>query len=518
MKHLLYGVNPDNKYKIAVLIKEAAFKADLMAKHYFLPLHATGIPTEDIIGLSLKYNEHGKAPAKLIKSHLEVILKACEKLETTTLLVADSDYYKKLVGVSKATPHYGYIKPCAFKGYEHINVILSVNYQGLFYNPVMQEKLDMSISTLANHTNGTHIDLGQGIIHSSEYPSTYAEIEDWLTVLYNYSELTVDIETFSLIFNKAGIGTIAFAWDEHNGIAFPVDYVKTHTDEQLSEGIFGSQGNNHGIKALLKQFFLTYRGKLTYHSGTFDIKVLIYELFMDNLLDNEGLVEGLDCMYQSINDTKIITYLATNTTAGNHLGLKHNAFEFAGNYAQDDITDIRKIVLSDLLKYNLIDSLATWYVKKKNWPIMIQDQQLDIYNDIMIPSMKVITHMELTGMPMSKEGIKTLHSELLAVVLKQKKIILDSQLVKDFEWEQQRLRYVTANLLLKKKVRPIEDFEERFNPASDKQTQRLLYEAFGLPIIDTTDTGAPATGAKTIKKLLNQLKLEFNITDKELEQ
>jgi len=372
----------------------------------------------------------------------------------------------------------------------------------------------MSLETLVNHTQGTHVDLGIDIIHSSIYGYDPSEIEDILDDLHQYPELTCDIEAFSLIFSKAGIGTISFAWDEHNGIAFPVDYMDREEGYNKADGFVGTQSDNPEIKKLLRRFFETYKGKLTYHGGTYDIKILIYELFMENLLDNSGLLDGLECMYRSIDDTKLITYLATNSTAGNTLGLKPNSFEYTGNYAQEDIKDIRLIPLPDLLKYNLIDCLATWYVKNKNYPIMIADDQKSIYDEIMIPSMKLITHMELTGMPMDEEHIEVMHQTLLGVITKQKDILRGSQLIKDYEWARQREACVIANLLLKKKIRPIEDFYERFNPASNKQVQELLYDEdqFNLPIIDKTDSGAPAVGAKTLRKHLNSLNRIYKST------
>lgn len=514
-----------------MLIKESAFKHKALVEHYFDPLAKLGIQPDSMLGLSLTYNAQNKAPISLVNDSLVTILKASEKLGVKTLLVADATYFKKLTGERKTEPHHGYIKPCnitrevevydqgsqkymTIKEPYPINIILSVNYQVLFYKPDMQDKLTMSLETLANHTQGTHVDLGQDIIHSAVYPTSYVDIVSTLAGLHAYPELTCDIEAFSLLFHKAGIGTISFAWDQHNGVAFPVDYRVV-----ITNGIHGGdQRPNPEIKLLLKEFFETYKGKITYHGGTYDIKVLIYELFMDNLLDNRGLIEGLDTMYRSIDDTKIITYLATNSTAGNVLGLKPNSFEFTGNYAQEDIKDIRLISLPNLLKYNLIDSLATWYVKNKNYPIMIADDQKSIYDEIMIPSMKLITHMELTGMPMDPDHIKVMHKTLLDIILVQKNLLHSSQLIKDYEWVRQREACVVANLLLKRKVRPIEDFYEKFNPASTKQVQGLLYEPdqFNLHVIDKTDSGAPAVGAKTLKKHLNHLTRKYKLTEKEL--
>ena len=500
MKHILFHANAKNQYKIALLIKEKAFASNNLNKNYISPLISRGLTPDSILALSLKYNDKGKAPVSVIKEHLETILKACRQLSTDTLLVGDSAYFKTLTKLRKAEPHYGYIKPCAIKGYEDIQVILTINYQTLFYNPAIQEKLDMSLDTLMNHVQGTHVDLGTNIIHKANYPSTMLDIRKQLTELLKYPFLSCDIETKSLELAEAGLATISFAWSEHEGCAFAID-----------------RGPSDEVKDFLCDFFELYQGTLVYHGGTYDIKILIYELFMDHSLDIKGIVYGLELMYQKVHDTKLITYLATNTTAGNVLGLKENAFEFAGNYAQEDIKDTTLIPLPQLLEYNLVDCLATWYVFNKNYVQMVEDQQLNIYKEIFIPSMKVITHMELIGMPMNAATIKITSNKLNLIASGNNFILNQSQLIKNWCWRKQRERFIEKNLLLKRKFKPIEEFAKDLNPNSPTQLQDLLYEEFGFDVIDKTDTGLPATGGDTLKKLLNKLIEEHTITDKELE-
>lgn len=515
MNHILFQSNPNNIYHTAILIKASALKKKEMQDNYVNPLIALGLAENDIIGFDLKYNDQGKCPVKFIKEYLESLLKALDSIGTTTLLCADSAYFKTLTKSRKADPHYGYVLPCTIPNYEHMSVILTVNYGALFYNPTMKVKLDMSLSTLTNHLSGTHTDLGISIIKSEYYPETASDIARALGALHQYDELTCDIETFSLKFNEAGIGTISFAWNQNEGIAFSVDYVSNK--HPPVDGWYGHQINNQPIKELLYIFFTSYKGKLTYHGATFDIKVLIYELFMDNLLDNVGLINGLEVMYKNIDDTKTITYLATNTTAGNKLGLKENAFEFAGNYAKDDIKDIRKIPEKELLQYNLIDCLSTWFVKHKNYPIMVKDDQLTIYNEIMLPSLPVITHMELTGMPLDMDEVKKAKIELTDIMDVYKNILATSPAIIEFTNILREQARDAANAKLKVKVHPIEAFNDViYNPNSPPQTAKLLHEFFDFEIIDLTDTKLPATGAKTIKKHLNKLIYDFKLTEEEL--
>lgn len=519
MKHLIFS-QQQKTYSIGFLIKEKAFHYNHLMEYYISPLEKLGLNKDSIIALSLKYNEHNKAPSKLVHAHLQTVLKAANSIGITTLVVADSEYFKKLTKItSKVDQQSGYVLPCKVKNYEHITIILSLNYQALFHNPVNKFKIEKSNKTLIDHIGGILIEPGAGIIHSAKYikwEDGLIKFEEELNKLLDYPVLTCDIEAFSLEFHKAGIGTIAFAWDEHNGIAFQVDYIVDTNKLSLYQGT--QNLISHSIhKTLLFRFFKAYKGKLIFHNAPYDVGILIYELFMVKDLNNiVGLVTGLQKMYLNTEDTKLITYLAVNSTAGNKLDLKTNAFDFAGNYAQEDIKDIRLIPLDELLEYNLTDCLATWYVYKKNYPVMVKDDQEDIYLQIFRPSLRVVSHMQLTGMPMHREIIKDKHIYVKNIQNKAMDILASSKLIEDFSWKEQCKRMVLKNLLLKKKIKPIEDFKEDFNPNSNKQLQELLYEFFGLPVIDLTDTKQPATGKDTLNKLLNYLITKFNITEEEL--
>lgn len=512
--HHVYVRNKDNKYSTAILIKDSAFNTDNLKHHYIKP---SGLPIDSIICFSLKYNNNDKAPVKFIKEYLKDLLCDIKTVGSNTLLVADPAYFKVLTGKRKTEPHHGYIKPCVIKDYEHLSIILVANYQALFHNPVVQEKIDLSITALKNHIKGVHVDIGSNIMHHAEYPSEYKQIKKFLDGLLKYPELTCDIEAFSLKFWEAGIGTIAFSIDKHRGVAFPVDYAENGVLKKNGNKIvYGRQFNNTNIKKLLKEFFLEYKGKLTYHNATYDIKVLIYELFMKYALDYKGLLHGLDVMCRSIDDTKLIAYLATNTTAGNDLSLKSCAFEYAGNYAQDDIKDIRLIPLPELLKYNLTDCLATEYVKEKYTPIMIHDNQLKLYDELFIPQTRLIIHTELTGMPMDMDKVLKLDFKLNSILEFEYFKLSHNQIIKKFEWQMNRLAMIDANYLLKKKIRPMQEFNEKFNTASPKQIAELLHEFWDFEIIETTDGGAPSTGSKVLQKHLDKLMRDYNITDDEL--
>jgi DNA polymerase-1 len=507
MRHILWEDHPT--YSTAVLVKASSFNRQEIENNYINPLDQLGLFRKDLIAFTLEYNDVGKAPATFIKDYLAKLLSALQSLSTTWLYVTDSAYFKVLTGQAKAEPHFGYVLPCKIKGYEHMQVVLGMNFHALIYNPELQAKLDLSLKTLANSVQGTYQPLGRGIIHSAQYPKGLKSIQEALEALHQYPRLTADIEAFSLAFDKAGIGTISFAWDQHNGIAFPCDYkpysdgaqaVYTTTGEGPFAGYFHA---NQAVRALLKNFLETYKGELTWHSGGYDVKVIIYTLWMKNGLDTEGLLKGLEVMTRSIQDTKIIAYLATNSTAGNVLGLKALAHEFAGNWAVE-VKDIRKVPLDKLLEYNLIDALSTAYVREKYTPIMVADQQEELYYGLMLPSMKLILQMELTGMPLDPVKVVEVRAKLERIRDGHLDVIINSKLIQAFNLIHRQTAMEEANAKLKVKQHPLSHFDDKvFNPNSGPQLQRLLYDQMGLPKIDFTETKQPATGADTIEKLIN---------------
>ena len=223
---------------------------------------------------------------------------------------------------------------------------------------------------------------------------------------------------------------------------------------------------------------------------------------LDPLLNTEGLLEGLEVMTRNIDDTKIIAYLAYNSTAGNQLGLKTLAHEFAGNWAQEDIKDIRRIRLKELLQYNLVDGLSTNYIKKRDYPIMVRDNQEELYKGLMLDSLKLIIQIELCGMPMDMAKIMEAKEKLEQESQSYLATITNSPLITSFNTVLQTAAMKAANAQLKTKQHPLEKFKGVvFNPNSGPQLQQLLYEVLELPVLDLTDNKKPATGSDTLDKL-----------------
>lgn len=482
------------KYPIAILGHQ--IRREEMIKTYLLP---NDLSMEDFIFIEL-HSAPGKkkTPAREIKEFIQQELQqVLDDAETQYIICTDSDYFKILTKEAKAEANLGYVCDSVWGKQK---VIYAPSYRQVFYDPpVVKSKIAQGMDALLNHIRGQYAEPGQGIIEFEAYPDTPEKIKAWLDQLLEMNKpLAIDIEAFGLKHYNAGIGTITFCWSKTQGIAFNVDYEPI---PGATEAPYGRINRNDIVRNLLREFFIKYTQRQMYHNISYDVYVLIYQLFMDNLIDTEGLLHGMEIMLRNWDCTKLITYLATNSCAGNHLSLKDQAQEYAGNYAQDDIKDIRLIPNEQLLRYNLIDGLCTWYTYEKHWDTLIADDQLDVYNNIFKPACEDIIQMQLTGMPMNMDTVNQVAKEMETDRNQALKTIRESKLMKNFTLMLRQEWVDDKNAKLKKKQVTLADCDIEFNPNSGPQLQKLLFDYIGLPVLGLTKSKQPATDGDTIKAL-----------------
>lgn len=492
MRYLTFSPQENASYKICILVND--IRKDEIKRAYIEPY---GLDPNEIIVISLHQTPGKKKTlAAEQKAYItEELTPILNDLGVEFLLVADGDYFKTFTKSAKVDAVVGYMLDTEFGPWK---VAYVPNYRTIFYDPVkVGQRIEAGVTALKNWMNGTYLAPGCDIIKFSAYPETIGDIRDWLEQLLEMDcDLAIDIEGFSLKHYDAGLGSICFAWSKTEGISFPID-ILDDPDHSLQ------------VRDLLRTFFQMFQRRAIYHNIAFDVYVLIYQLFMDHLLDNEGLLRGLDIMLRNWEDTKLITYLATNSCAGNELSLKAQAQEYAGNYAVEDIKDIRKIPLPQLLQYNLVDGLSTWFTYEKRWNQMVQDQQLEIYQTIFKPAIKDIIQMQLTGLPVDMKRVGEVKVELQkdndsAVQRMQANPSLQAY---TYHLKSEHVR--KRNEKLKTKQISMADDEVNaivFNPNSDPQLQGLLYEHLGLPVINRTKSKAPSVDGDTIKALKNHSK------------
>jgi len=459
-----------------ILIKQSQLVLDKLAQWYGDNFMAMAIP------------EDAASKKAFLQDLKEVITD-----ETKVILVADSEFFKRVAKVKKSAGYEGLAVDTAYG----IPAFVVPNYESIFYNPAMKDKIQFAMSKVNEYLQGNYKPVGEDIIEHAEYPQGYVQIAEFLNKLHVYPALTVDIETAGTnMFNltpkeeaKFGsplhhfcnrIYSIAFAWNEHSGGSFCI------TD---------------GVLELLKNFFTCYEGKLVFHNAGFDVTQIIYHCWMSDLSDFRHMLEGLHIMCNKLEDTMLITYLATNSCAGNELGLKPLSHEFTGNYAED-VSDVTRVPVKDLLVYNLKDALATWYVYKKYYPIMEKENQKELYYSLFLPTLKVLIETQLVGFRIYPERLEELNRNLTSYSQKLVSQIKTYPWVKKCESELRRKASEKYNNTHKKQ-KTSDDFDTEFNPNSTAHLAMVLYDILGLPVLDYTDKGNPATGAEDIEKLVN---------------
>ena len=397
------------------------------------------------------------------------------------LLCTISIVTKALTGKNSVQAQ-GYVLSTEYK----YKLISMPSYEQRFYAPTqIEEAITRSKDTYKAWLEGSYSIPGSNIIHSATYvpDNDLNLLKQFLERLKTYPALTCDIETYSLKHYSAGLGSIAFAWDEHNGGSIYVN-------------------NNPEYIEALAQFFIEYQGTLMYHNISFDVYVLVYVLYMNSLTDQEGLLYGLEILLRNWDCTQLITYLATNSCSGNHLSLKEQAQEFAGDYALTDIKDITQIPVDDLLRYNLIDALSTWYVYHKHWNTLVADNQLTVYKTLFKPATVDVIQMQLTGAPVNLNRVKEVNEELVSLEQSLVEAIGTNKVIVEFTHWLNKQWVIKKNNTLKKKQVTLADAKEVFNPGSNKQLGELI-TWLNLPILDTTETGAIATSKAIIRDYLN---------------
>jgi len=451
-----------------LLIRETAIKSTEISNYYLNPLIKEGVLLGSVLVLPLIYNTPTKILAKTAKAYLDKLITKIPA-SANKLIVADSNYFKFITKIAKVSDKYGTVVKGSHPGYSHFTCVYVPNYKTLFKQPENAQLIELGIRAIAG--TGTSV-----LINSAEYGFQHGSDRELLDSLYQYPVLSADIETTGLDLG-AEIVSIAFAWTKHDGVAI---------DTSIN-GIY-----------YLKHFFENYKGKLVFHNGLFDVKLLIRSLWMKHATDHKGMMEGLQ-YFKNFDDTMIMAYLAKNATTKVSLKLKDVALGYVGNYAIE-IQDITKYTKAEILRYNLIDALATFYIWEKYSTEALSRPYVEIFQ----PSLYSLIKMMLVGLPMDSDRVQEVHTILAAKEKALNEQIQENNCVRSFNIQLQKDTCVNANAKLKKLVKSIDDFLDiKFNPSSHLQLAKLLFETLKLPVLDKTKSGAPATGADVLQDLEN---------------
>jgi DNA polymerase-1 len=387
----------------------------------------------------------------------------------THLAIQDATLFKKITGRPKVVNSAGYVYPAKFGNY---HVCYIPPQKSITLDARAKAEAWESLNALQAHLEGKYQEPGS---QTEVTIYTGQPFSMWIDRLLAAPALSVDVETTGLKHYESEIRTISFGLSDDEAVVF------------LWEDVQG----------MLRWFFEKYAGKLIMHKGAFDLTQLIHKLFMKKLTDTEGIVAGLKALQSKTECSLILSYVITNTCAGNELGLKPQARAKYGDYG---IEETWKAPLEQIIPYNGKDAAATFWLYHKHRAVLGDLEpvflQLNSY-------LREVVWMQLTGLPIDHEFAKK-NAEIL--YQREAELLLSIQLhskVQEYMVLHRMLWAEKRNEKLKKKRVKPDDCEDTFNPDSPIQMQGLLYTVMGLPIISYTATRQPSVDGDTMKALIN---------------
>lgn len=413
----------------------------------------------------------------------------------TTVICTNAQIFKKLVNVqkskeekiTKATPYLGTRLTCKLKD-KTFDIFYCYLTKEIMFNDQKHDLYQFVLKQVISNLKGEYVEPGKDILKEYSSLTSLPTIQNKLNELLSYPKLTVDVETHSLKHTKAGLASIAFGINKNSAVALAVDIVE----------------ESEQIKALLKDFFINYKGTLIFHNCLFDVCILTYSLFMSNKTDYVGMYKGLDILLKDFEDTKLIAYFCLNSCARPELDLKTLSKEYTGKYSLEGIDDIDsgKINTPTLLRYNAIDVLATWFVYNKYYPTLVADTtQFNLYSTLYKDSVYQLLTMQLVGMSINPERVKEVSEEIKNDLNTSLEHIKSDPIIQTYMEEYIDKLVKRKNAEYKKKVITADDIKVEFNPKSGKQMQDLLFNFLHLPSEKVTASGQDSVDTKSLIKI-----------------
>lgn len=474
-------------------------------------------PGNDILVIPLEYPMGNLTKAFMIPVVKE-LLEQCSIQGIETLYVGDSKYFQYLSGQKKTEEFIGEAFPCVIKGYENIMILPGMNHQILTFNPNKLSVLEDSLKALTKYVKGTLAEVTELEI-AEVYPVGLASVKAELNRLKAYDKIAVDIETRgdmdgdALRFDRGYLSTISFSTDDKSGTSFPVDKYWFQSITSETQKVELEQNLKVELKSFFDEVLSDETKKIYFHNGLFDAKFLIRSLYMTSDDDYQGMYEGIK-KFSNIEDTMIMVYLCTNSTVKEEKGLKAVSKEYIGNYAID-VKDITKHPLNVVLKYNIQDTVATYWVATKYEELLVQEKQDEVYREMFKPSFAFLLEMMMTGLPISPTKVEEVQQGFAELKDQATEVIHKSTLIR-------RVQSILAYNAMEKynsshvKQKGVDEFDIEFNAASVIHMRILLFDVLNLEVLDTTGTGAPAVGSAIVKQYLAEAKYNEDTDTAEL--
>ncbi|GAB2926477.1 DNA polymerase I [Hafnia psychrotolerans] len=281
-----------------------------------------------------------------------------------------------------------------------------------------------------------------------------ATLDEWIGYLKASEVFAFDTETDGLDTLTANLIGLSFAVAPGKAAYLPVAHDYLDSPVQLDRDLVLAQ-----LKPLLEDEKQLKVGQ----NLKFDRGILLrYDIEMKGI--------AFDTMLESYVLDSVSGRHDMDSLADRYLGHKTVSFEDIAGKGKNQLT-FNQIALEQAAPYAAEDADVTLQLHQTLWPKIQESKALTtVFNDIEMPLVPVLSHIERTGV-LIDQHILAAHSKELTLRL--------------------------AEL----EIKAHELAEEPFNLSSPKQLQAILYEKQKLPILKKTPGGAPSTNEEVLAEL-----------------
>ena len=288
---------------------------------------------------------------------------------------------------------------------------------------------------------------------------THEQLDDWVIKLTNSKQFAFDTETDNVDHVHAKLVGISLSVEPYQAAYIPLAHQYLGVPEQLPLT---------EVLAKLKPVLENPEIKKIAQNAKFDYSILA----------NYGIkVSGIAF------DTMLESYVL-NSTERHDMDSMANRYLNHKTITYDELTKVDKkkvtidaIEVEKTTQYAAEDADITLQLHEKLWPELEKDQELTkLFTNIEMPLAIVLAEMERTG------------------------VLVDAKQLNDYSYE-------LAKQLIEIEAQLQSLAGEKFNPASPKQIQAILFDKHNLPVLKKTPKGDPSTSEEVLSELANEYEL-----------
>ncbi len=238
--------------------------------------------------------------------------------------------------------------------------------------------------------------------HQYKIASTEEEINELVDLLLQQKEICFDTETSQLESTEASIVGLSFSWKEHEGyyIPFPNDDAEAKKILEKFRPVF----ENESITKIGQN--IKYDLNIIKNYGL-DLKGPLFDTMLAHYLIEPDLRHGMD-------------YLS-----GIYLNYEPVSIEtLIGKKGKNQLS-MRDVPLEKIKEYAAEDADITYQLKQKLAPELIDKNALELFNNIELPLVHVLSDMEMEGIRINSDFLNAYSKELEIEIQKLEKRIIE---------------------------------------------------------------------------------------------